>query len=198
MKSFQIIKSKFSSLVTRQRLFWRDRQGNAAIEFAILSPIFLLIMAASCDMGALIYARFQLEAAVSNSASYTIAHSDQIDGINDSALAKNLALLIAGQYTSGDASASITINDGIQANFAGPTIKIDGTSSSTGACYCPTGAATSFIWGSQQTCSSPCPDRANAGKYVVITAKQAYSPMFSDLGIVKDGFIYANAVVQTK
>lgn len=175
-----------------------DTRGNAAIEFAVLAPIFILIMAVSSDIGALIFARFQLEAAISNSASYTIVHADQIDGTNDNQLAKNLALMIAGQYTSGDTSSSIIVNDGVQAAYDGATIKIDGTPGSTGACFCPTGTAVAFDWGSQQTCSSSCPDGANAGKYVVIAAKQSYAPLFSGYGIVNDGFIYASAVVQTK
>ncbi|SCB24184.1 TadE/TadG family type IV pilus assembly protein [Rhizobium hainanense] len=176
----------------------RDDRGNAAVEFAVLAPVFLFIMAVSFDMGSLIFARFQLEATISNTASYTLVHADQVDGLNDSLLAKSVALMIAGQYPSTGASASIAINDGVQANFDGATIRIDGTPASTGACYCPSGSAASFVWGSQQTCSSSCPDGANAGKYAVISAKQTYAPLFSGYNIVNDGYIYASAVVQLK
>lgn len=198
MRHFQLSRKRTDKIHCQADALWRDIRGNVAIEFAVLAPIFALILAVSFDMGTLLFARFQLEAAISNSASYTIVHSDQIDGRNDRVLAKNLALLIAGQYTSGDASASIIVNNGVEANFNGAIIKIDGSPSSTSACYCPAGAALSFNWGSQRSCSSSCPDGADAGKYVVITAKQAYAPMFSGYDIVQDGYIYASAVVQTK
>ncbi|NTJ68577.1 pilus assembly protein [Agrobacterium rhizogenes] len=186
------------SISHHSNILGQDKRGNAAVEFAVLAPLFIFIMAVSFDMGSLIFARFQLEAAISNSASYALVHADQADGLNDSLLAKSIALMIARQYSSAGASASIAINDGVQANFDGATIRIDGTPASTGACYCPSGSAASFVWGSQQTCSSSCPDGANAGKYVVISAKQAYAPLFSGYNIVNDGYIYASAVVQLK
>ncbi|WP_349959217.1 TadE/TadG family type IV pilus assembly protein [Rhizobium sp. ZPR3] len=186
------------SISRHSNILGQDERGNAAVEFAVLAPLFIFIMAVSFDMGSLIFARFQLEAAISNSASYALVHADQADGLNDSLLAKSIALMIAGQYPSAGASASIAINDGVQANFDGATIRIDGTPASTGACYCPSGSAASFVWGSQQTCSSSCPDGANAGKYVVISAKQTYAPLFSGYNIVNDGYIYASAVVQLK
>ncbi|NTH16757.1 pilus assembly protein [Agrobacterium rhizogenes] len=199
MRLVQFALQKVTCKIIRQAdALRRNAKGNAAIEFAVLAPIFILIMAVSFDIGSLIFARFQLEAAISNGASYATVHADQIDGTNDNQLAKSIALMIAGQFTSGNTSASIVINNGMQARYDGTTIRIDGTPGSTGACYCPSGTASSFDWGSQQTCGSSCPDGAGAGKYVMITAKQAYAPMFSGYNIVKDGYIYASAVVQTK
>lgn len=176
----------------------KKTEGNAAIEFAVVAPIFAIMMVGSIDFGALLFARFQLEAAISNDASYAIVHADEIDGSNDSDLAKKLALMIAGQYTASGTSAMIVVNNGASARYDAEAIKLDGTPSSTAACYCPTGVATTFRWGSQQVCSSTCPDGASAGKYVVITAKQAYAPMFYGYNLVQDGYIYASAAVQVK
>ncbi|MEF0941377.1 TadE/TadG family type IV pilus assembly protein [Rhizobium sp. BR 362] len=161
MRFGPFIMQKISFNIFRQaNALKQDVSGNAAIEFAILAPIFTLILAVSFDIGALVFARFQLEAAISNNASYAIVHSDQIDGKSDNQLAKSLALMIAGQFTSGDASASVVVNDGVQASYDGAIVKIDGTPGPTGACYCPKGMASSFNWGSQQTCGSSCPDGA--------------------------------------
>ena len=46
----------------------KDTKGNAAIEFALVVPIFALIFVVSVDLGMLVFSRFQLEAAVSASA----------------------------------------------------------------------------------------------------------------------------------
>ena len=175
----------------------KDTKGNAAIEFALVVPIFALVFVASVDLGMLVFSRFQLEAAVSASASYAIAHADQVDGSNGSELAKNLALMIASNYR-GDATAAIQVNNGPQASYDGATIKIGGVSSQANACYCPKGNAASVEWGSQVTCNSSCPDGGRAGRYVAVTAKQAYTPFFTMFDVVKDGSIAANAMVQTK
>ncbi|MFB7146027.1 TadE/TadG family type IV pilus assembly protein [Agrobacterium deltaense] len=175
----------------------RDRKGNAAIEFALVVPIFALVFVESVDLGMLVFSRFQLEAAVSASASYAIAHSDQVDGSNGSELAKNLALMIASNYR-GEATAVIQVNNGPQASYDGAKIKIGGVYSQANACYCPKGNAASVEWGSQVTCNSPCPDGGRAGRYVAVTATQAYTPFFTMFDVVKDGSIAANAMVQTK
>ncbi len=175
----------------------KDTRGNAAIEFALVVPIFTLVFVASVDLGMLVFSRFQLEAAVSASASYAIAHSDQVDGSNGSELAKNLALMIASNYR-GDATAVIQVNNGPQASYDGTKIKIGGVPAQANACYCPKGNAASVEWGAQFTCNSSCPDGGRAGRYVAVTTRQAYTPFFTMFDVVKDGFIAANAVVQTK
>lgn len=175
----------------------QDIKGNAAIEFALVAPIFALILVASVDLGMLIFSRFQLEAAVSSSASYAIAHADQVDSTNGDELAKNMALMIAGNYR-GDATAFIEINNGSQASYNGTKIKIGGVPSRANACYCPAGTASTIDWGSDQSCGTPCPDGGRAGRYVSVTARQAYTPFFSVFDVVKDGFITADAIVQTK
>lgn len=175
----------------------KDTRGNAAIEFALVVPIFALVFVASVDLGMLVFSRFQLEAAVSASASYAIAHSDQVDGSNGSELAKNLALMIASNYR-GEATAVIQVNNGPQASYDGAKIKIGGVSSQANACYCPKGNAASVEWGSQVTCNSSCPDGGRAGRYVAVTATQAYTPFFTMFDVVNDGSIAANAMVQTK
>ena len=134
---------------------------------------------------------------VSASASYAIAHSDQVDGSNGSELAKNLALMIASNYR-GDATAVIQVNNGPQASYDGTKIKIGGVPAQANACYCPKGNAASVEWGAQFTCNSSCPDGGRAGRYVAVTTRQAYTPFFTMFDVVKDGFIAANAVVQTK
>ncbi|WP_245422958.1 TadE/TadG family type IV pilus assembly protein [Neorhizobium huautlense] len=175
----------------------RDTTGNAAIEFALVVPIFALVFVASVDLGMLVFSRFQLEAAVSASASYAIAHSDQVDGSNGSELAKNLALMIASNYR-GDATVVIQVNNGPQASYDGAKIKIGGVNSQANACYCPKGNAVSVDWGGQFTCNTSCPDGGRAGRYVAVTARQTYTPFFRMFDVVRDGFIAANAVVQTK
>ncbi|QAB00912.1 pilus assembly protein TadE (plasmid) [Agrobacterium tumefaciens] len=194
---------QLASILTRRATHLRilrilqDTKGNAGIEFALVASIFVLVLLASTDLGMLIFSRFRLEEAVSASASYAIAHADQVDGANGDELAKNLALMFASNYQ-GDATALIQINNGSQASYNGTKIKIGGVASHANACYCPKGSASSVEWGSQQTCGASCPDGGRAGRYVSVSAREAYTPLFSALDIVKADSITASTIVQTK
>ncbi|MGP4727593.1 TadE/TadG family type IV pilus assembly protein [Agrobacterium deltaense] len=181
-----------------RRILGEDRGGNAAIEFALIAPILAIILAGSTDLGLLIFSRFQLEATISDSTSYAMVHADQVGAENGDDLAAKIATIVASEDTSGDTTASIVVNNGAQANYGGMKIKLGGAASHANACYCPTGTASSLIWGQQRSCGTFCSDGAPAGKYIAITAKQTYAPLFSSYGIVKDGFIYASAIVRTQ
>ncbi|EHH03596.1 hypothetical protein ATCR1_20935 [Agrobacterium tumefaciens CCNWGS0286] len=198
MKSPQLanVRKKCAGSGSLSRLL-RDTKGTAAIEFAVVAPLFAFVLMASVDLGMVIFSRFQLEAAISAGASYAIAHGDQVNSSNGDELAKNIALMIASHYR-GDATAFIDINNGSQASYNGSKIIVGGMPSQANSCYCPTGAASTVNWGSQQTCGAACPDGGRAGRYVSVTAKQAYAPFFSGFDVVRDGFIAASAIVQTK
>lgn len=188
-----------SSLIKNKwRRGFKDAKGSAAIEFALVAPIFALILAGSVDLGLLLFARFQLEAAVSDSASYAMVHTDQVDSTSGDDLAAKMATIIAGGTASGQTHASIVVNNGARADYDGTKIKLSGQASQSNSCYCPTGGAWSLNWGGVQSCGTSCPGGIFGGKYVAITAKQAYTPLFRSYGMVSDGFLYASAVVQTK
>lgn len=198
MKIFRSIRdSARRGALPRRLRFMGDRTGTAAIEFALVAPIFALVFVASVDLGLVIFSRFQLEAAVSASASYAIAHADQVDSANGDELAKNIALMIASNYR-GDATALVQVNNGSQASYDGTKIKIGGAPSRANACYCPKGSASKVNWGSQQTCGASCPGGGRAGRYVSVTAEQAYAPLFSMFEVLDKGAITASAMVQTK
>lgn len=199
MNFIQISVERAMSMCARLKQFVsKDRGGNAAIEFALIAPILVIILAGSTDLGLLIFSRFRLEATISNSASYAMVHADQVDSKSGEDLATKIATIIASEDASGEAIASIVINNGAKASYAGNRIKLGGAASQANACYCPTGTASSLNWGSQRPCSNTCPDGGPAGKYVTVTAKRTYTPLFSSYGFVKDGFIYASAIVQTQ
>ncbi|AVA24573.1 TadE/TadG family type IV pilus assembly protein [Rhizobium sp. LEGMi198b] len=180
------------------RHFLRDISGNAAVEFALIAPVFILILAGSLDLGMLIFSRFQLEATVSDSASYAMVNADLVDGKDGSDLATKIATMIASEYAAGDTQASVNVNNGAVANYNGAKIVISGNVSQADACYCPSGSASSLDWGSQQSCGSSCPDGGRAGRFVSVMVKQAYTPLFSGYGLVKGDFIDASAIVRTQ
>ena len=112
----------------------KDRGGNAAIEFALIAPILVIILAGSTDLGLLIFSRFRLEATISNSASYAMVHADQVDSKSGEDLATKIATIIASEDASGEAIASIVVNNGAKASYAGNRIKLGGAASQAIGC----------------------------------------------------------------
>jgi|UPI000689EB22 hypothetical protein len=101
--------------------------------------------------------------------------------------------MIASNYR-GDATALIEINNGSQTSYNGTKIKIGGLPGKANACYCPTGAASTIDWGSERICGASCPDGGRSGRYVSVSAQQAYTPLFSLFDVVKDGSISAGEI----
>lgn len=181
----------------RARAPLRDSKGNAAIEFALVMPLFAVIFVGSADIGMLIFSRFKLEGAVSASVSYAVAHGDQVDSTNGRALAKNLVSIVANN-SSGDVDVLVDINNGPQAVNEGANVTLDGQPARADACYCPKGTPSSLEWGAQYTCNAVCPDGGRAGKYVVIVVKRDYTPFFTMLSALNGGTIAASAMVQAQ
>lgn len=190
------MKTNFTRWSKSANILRKDRGGSAALEFAIVAPIFIAVLGVSLDLGMAVFARFQLESAVSGAASYAMINGSMVDATNGSTLAGNIAQFIAGQATLGAATALVTINNGSTATYNANIINIGGLASQASACYCPTGSAGAITWGSQQSCGASCPTGELAGKYVAITMNQTYNPIFASYGLSNNGQISANALVR--
>lgn len=177
--------------------FWRARSGAAAIEFAILMPILGLILAAAIDFGSLIFAKSRIEAAVSGSANLAIVRATQVNEAGSTQLAQTLAAYIGGSGAVDEAT--VTVNAGPSSRFSGSSVTTTGTAAAAAACYCPTVDSSGIVaWGGTATCGNACGSGGFAGRFVAITASRAYSPLFSNYGVVSNGNIVVNAIVQAE
>ncbi len=181
----------------RARAALKDKTGNATIEFALVIPLFAVIVVGSADIGMLIFSRFKLEGAVSASVSYAVAHVDQVDSANGGALAKNLVSIVANN-SSDAVDVLVDINNGPQAVNEGAKVTLDGQPARAEACYCPKGTPSSLEWGAQYSCNAACPNGGRAGKYVAIIVKRDYAPFSSMLGALNGSTIAASAMVQAQ
>ncbi|HEY5072038.1 MAG TPA: TadE/TadG family type IV pilus assembly protein [Caulobacteraceae bacterium] len=173
-----------------------DDRGIAAVEFAILAPIFGLIFAGVADFGNVLFTQFRLSAAVSAGANYAMVNQANVSSTGGAALASNIAQVVESNAGSNWADDGIVVNNGPSKTITGGTGSTGGTASNADSCYCPT-LAPSFTWGSSATCASPCSGGGIAGKFVTITASHSYTPLFSSYGIVSNGTITVTTAVQT-
>ena len=189
---------------SRARRLLADNRGIAAVEFAVIAPLFSLLFVAAIDIGSAIYTRFKLDAAVSAGANYALINGANVNSTSAATLASNIAAIVENSVSAGYANEAIVINNGPTATVSGGTsttagtLAMGGTSAPADACYCPSGTTTALTWGTAQTCGSSCAGGGIAGKFVTIVATRAYNPIFSSYGLIANNTITASATVETQ
>lgn len=177
-----------------------DTAGMAMVEFALLTPVLCLLLAGVIDLGGALYTKFKLDSAVSAGANYAQVNASNVNSTNGGSLATNIATIVETSEGAGFANDTVVVNDGPTTSITGGTASTSGTASNADLCYCPSGTAGSFTWGSSTTCGTACSgsNTGFAGKFVTITANRTYTPIFSSYGIVQNDTITATAAVQVQ
>jgi Flp pilus assembly protein TadG len=149
----------------------RDRRGVAALEFALCSPLLLVMLAGLSDLGLAVRSQMQLASGLANAAGYTYTYY-QTNGT----VATSAVLTAIVRDTSQLTGATLT----------GPT----------SGCYCPSGSPVTL--GTAVSCSSTCSNGAAAGTYVTIGASATYTPLMPWYGIVASTTLSDSTTVQVK
>jgi Flp pilus assembly protein TadG len=181
--SLQNTSIKLRAHVSRARqVLARENAGVAAVEFAILSTVFLTLLAGTVDIGLLLYTEFQLDSAVNASAQYAVNNAATVSS-NPSSLSSDISNLVSSLNNGSGSSNTVNVNN-----------NNDGTH-----CYCPTGSPGSWSWGSAVTCGSSCASGGGVGgQFVTITANRNISSIFPTFGFVPNGTISRSVLVETQ
>lgn len=185
-----------TGLARAARFAFRDRRGGAAVEFAILSPVLCVLLAAAADFGGVVYVKFRMENALSAGANYALVNAVQVTSKEGSNLAAQLAAFMANSDAV-DVN-SVLVNNGPSAEYKTGKVTTAGTAANADSCYCPTVAGGAVTWGAAAACGSECAAGGSAGKFVTISATRDYTPFLSNYGIVEAGSISVSAMVQTQ
>jgi Flp pilus assembly protein TadG len=173
--------------------FRRDGRGVAAIEFAIIAPIICLVLAAMLDFGLLLFVRFGLNENVSASTNYAIVNAAKVNSTDGATLATNLTAIIPVAV-----NATVVVNNGPQVTRTSQVSTASGTASNANSCYCPTVSGSTVTWGSAVTCGSTCTGSGFGGKFVSVRASTSYTALLGNYGIVQNGTVSVDAVVQVQ
>lgn len=175
-----------------------DERGTSAVEFALVAPVFALLVAGTIDLGGALYTKFRLAGAVSAAANYALVNQANVSSTGGSTLASSLASILSSSSTGKQTAGAIIVNNGPTAALSSGSVTTAGTAANADSCYCPSLVAGAVVWGSAVSCSGTCPNGAAAGKYVSIVATQNYTPVFSNYGVVLNGAVRVAAVVQAQ
>jgi len=161
----------------------RQNRGTAAIELALISPMLLILLAGIIDFGRVYREEIELSAAVAAAAQYALVNAASINSTNAASLATTLTGIVANTNGPSWASASVTVNNG---------------PANANNCWCPTGASTTWGWGSAATCGSTCAGGTLAGKFVMITGTRSFSAIFTSYGLIGNTTLNQSAIVQAQ
>jgi Flp pilus assembly protein TadG len=154
------------------------------VEFALVAPILLLILAAVIDIGSATYVKRALDERVTAAAEYALMQSAPAD----QEAAEELAEILAGIIQGDSETVEVVVNNAATGDPA--------------RCYCPTGSAGDFEWGSAMDCATSCPteesagESESAGQFVLISASTPHISIFPGYAFIEGDTVNARAVVR--
>lgn len=171
------------SVTGRRGLAWlaalgRARRAVAAVEFAMMSPVVVILFVGIIDCTHAFLVEMKLASAVAAGAQYVVNNTSSVASAGGATLAANTASIVGNTVATGWASGTIVVNNGPTSTFSHGSATASGTASNADSCYCLSGSPGAWTWGNPVVCGSAC-TTSLAGKFVTITASRTLTPFFS-------------------
>jgi Flp pilus assembly protein TadG len=161
----------------------RNRKGVSAVEFALIAPVFLVILAGVIDVGQMMKIRSELNTAVSAGANRILLSGGGLSAGTAEAIAADVASISAAD-TPG-VTAKVTINNAFTVSMTGRAATASGTVSVADQCFCPTSQGTAVDWSVPVSCGAACPTSDEyAAKFLEISVSRPYDAMFGGYGFL--------------
>jgi Flp pilus assembly protein TadG len=185
---------------------WAARRCVAAVEFALLAPIFVLVFAAIVDLGNALWTWCRLEEAVAAGTGFALVNggvnASNVNSTNGQNLASDIAGIVSNSARAGNyntpADVTVVVNNGPATTITSGVSANSGTAANADSYYCLTGSPPTWNWGSAVASGSPCTGSGTSGKFVTVTASYNFTPFFASYAFVTNGAMTAGAVVQTQ
>lgn len=165
----------------------RRNAGVAAVEFAALAPMLVLVFAGTVAVGYAVYQQTLVDGAVAAGINYALVHAADVSASTDpstgnpyaSDLASTIATLVSTANGGTALNVTVVVNNGPSVTITNGTSASSGTTTNANLCYCPTGSPPNWSWGSSVTCGSTCSGTSTvAGKFVTVSASQTLTQFF--------------------
>jgi Flp pilus assembly protein TadG len=176
----------------------RSRSAAAAIEFAFIMPIFLILFVGIADVGMMLLEDYKLDQAVAAGAELASVNASSVSSTGGATLASNIASTVESANGTAWANDTVVVNNGPSVTVSNGTASSGGTAANADSCYCPTGSPPNWTWGSAMTCGASCSGSGTAGKFVTITATAPYTPLLTLYHVISSSTLQQSAVVETQ
>jgi len=145
-----------------RRLFRSDSRGVAAVEFALIAPVFVTMLVILVDVGRFIYYRTVIIGAVSAGVQFAVLAAQNGTAIDTVSTEAALVTSQQSQNVLTAADVTATVNNG--------------ASSSQVCCITTSGTTTTWTCAAAPTCSI---DGSDPGVYITIVASATFHPLLS-------------------
>jgi Flp pilus assembly protein TadG len=139
-----------------------DTSGVAAIEFAIIVPILVLMVVATADIGMGFYRKMQVEGATQAGAEWAIKNGFDANAMSNAVISATSAPALSVspapvQFVSATSAPALSVSPA-PVQF----------------CGCANGSAISTV-----ACGTTCPGGASAGTYTTVSAQMTYNTILN-------------------
>lgn len=177
------------------RTLRQEQCGSIAVEFALVAPVLLFILAGVIDIGGATYTRLSLDARVTAMAEYALFQSAPGDQAGATDFAEGLAGMLQGRSSE---TARVVVNNAATAEWNGSAVATQSGPGDIANCYCPTLSADTMLWGPQTPCGTPCASGEEAGQFVQISADARHVTLFQGYGFLEGGMVGTSTVLRLK
>lgn len=173
----------------------RDTRGSIAVEFALVAPVLMVVLAGVIDIGSATYARLSLDARVTAAAEYALMQSAPADQAAADAMAEKLIGLLSDGNPQ---SVEVNVNNAARRTWADGAVQTASAPGAAAACYCPTRASDGTItWGgAKNDCDSLCYSGDTAGPFVQISAATKHVSIFPGYGFTDGDTVSARTILR--
>lgn len=159
----------------------RRRAGSAAVEFAIVFPLVLLILAATVDLGFAYYQKSRVGSAISAAAYYAVRNGSTLSSANADLMRVTLESIVRSTLgMSTNITVSILINNSTNALDASSYYCVSG--------YPPTYTSTGLT-------PASCSSNLTSGKFVTIRVTEQLQPLILSPGLLSNVYGLDRSVV---
>jgi Flp pilus assembly protein TadG len=182
----------------RRGSMFRRRDGTAAVEMALISPMLMILLAGIIDFGRAYREEIALSSAVAAASQYALLNVANINSSNAASLAATLSGIVANTNGAAWAGSTVTVNDGATNAIAGGVARASGTAANADSCWCQTGGSAAWNWGSAVTCGSTCAGGTLAGKFVTVAGTRQFNAIFTAYGLIGNVTLQQSTIVQAQ
>ena len=155
----------------------KANSGIAAVEFAFIVPVFLVLFAGVADISQMLYAYYRIDQAVAAGAQYAVLNAANVTSTSGASLATSIATVVENANGTAWTDDAVVVNNGPAVTVTSGTAVSSGTAANADSYYCMTGSQMSWAWGTGYSTQTNCTGGGTAGKYVTITASYNYVPL---------------------
>ena len=139
-----------------------SRHGIAAVEFALLTPVFLLLCVSMLDIVFAFSLKMRIANATTAAAAYALANGRSLTASTLSGFQTDLSSIVTGSISTTPTVTVLYNNSSSSANI--------------GNFYCLSGYPAT--WTLAASASTSCGSNVLAGQFITITVTATYSPLF--------------------